>query len=388
LLSEPTRPRDWGVESLRGVAMMLVVAGHVIGSDSTGGLTVGDDSTWRFFYLALEDVRMPLFSVLSGFVYAYRPVLSPAGMRQLVRAKVRRLLVPYLVVGTVFFFSQMVMPGAHRRPTIDDLGVAYLFGYGHLWFLQAIFLVFVIVSFMDSIGALVAFRSWAIATTGACALFVVLAIPPEASIFSVDRALRLLPFFLLGYGLHRFSRQLLQARVQIASFVLLMPIYALRIRQIVVYGNVPGMPIRALSLAVGTLATVLLFAARNRLASNLLVRLGGFSFGIYLLHVFGSAGARIMGTRAGVSNTPVLFVLGLIAGIVLPILFEVSLGRYNLISWAVLGQKAHRGGHTDAVASRVGGRHRRPSRRAPAAAAHSSAQRTLSSLPGPSGPPG
>lgn len=70
--------RDVPIDSLRGVAILLMVAGHVIGADESLGMGVGPHSGWRFGYDLLVDLRMPLFTALSGLVYGLRP-LGPDG---------------------------------------------------------------------------------------------------------------------------------------------------------------------------------------------------------------------------------------------------------------------------------------------------------------------
>lgn len=44
-------------------------------------MQVADRSAWRLFYLALKDIRMPLFTGISGFVYAMRPICAVADCR-------------------------------------------------------------------------------------------------------------------------------------------------------------------------------------------------------------------------------------------------------------------------------------------------------------------
>ena len=63
-----TRTKELSIETLRGLAIVLMVMGHVIGSKSNGGLQVSDDSWYRYFYLTLSPLRMPLFTVISGYV--------------------------------------------------------------------------------------------------------------------------------------------------------------------------------------------------------------------------------------------------------------------------------------------------------------------------------
>src|SRR5215218_2846640 len=185
-----------------------MVAGHVIGSTGQRGLRVEDDSLWRLFYVGLEDLRMPLFTAISGFVYALRPVRAMSGYPALVRGKGRRLLPPLLTVGLLVFGMQLVIPGVNQRPEPTDIWRMVVYEFAHLWFLQAIFLIFLVVGLLDATGRLDRMGQWGVALAVACTVHVLVLIPDRANLFSANGALRLLPFFLLGVGLHRFGQVL------------------------------------------------------------------------------------------------------------------------------------------------------------------------------------
>nr|WP_295373393.1 acyltransferase family protein [uncultured Sphingosinicella sp.] len=66
--------REAALDSARGVACLLLVAYHAVGATGALGMRVPSDSPYRFVTDALSYVRMPLFTLLSGMVYAMRPV--------------------------------------------------------------------------------------------------------------------------------------------------------------------------------------------------------------------------------------------------------------------------------------------------------------------------
>src|SRR5688572_16946795 len=101
--------RQSHVDTLRGLAVLLMVAGHVIGDLPTTGLRVADDSTLRHFYVSLQFLRMPLFAVITGYVYAYRP-LEPDKAGRFLANKLRRLLIPLFTVATAQYLCHVYMP--------------------------------------------------------------------------------------------------------------------------------------------------------------------------------------------------------------------------------------------------------------------------------------
>ena len=98
-MSIKTFKKDQSIETLRGLAIILMVAGHVIGNTSAHGMRVEDDSVFRHIYFSLKFLRMPLFTVISGYVYALRP-LNTTMIGRFIKGKARRILVPMVAVGT------------------------------------------------------------------------------------------------------------------------------------------------------------------------------------------------------------------------------------------------------------------------------------------------
>ncbi|MGI9822596.1 acyltransferase family protein [Agromyces sp. Marseille-Q5079] len=333
------RRRDLSIESLRGLAIVLMVAGHVIGGDATRGMTVADDSAWRLSYVFLEDIRMPLFAALSGFVYAFRPVSTRTGYGRMVTGKVRRLLVPLVTVGTAFFILQSFVPGTNVAGSPSEIWRVYVYGTGHFWFLQAIFLIFLAVGLLDLWGLLRTRRAWLIAVAATALLYVAVLLPEAWDVFSVNGAIRLLPFFLLGYGVHRYVANPAPVGLIASIAVAFVVVYALRVFDIVDVLAITGAGERASRIAVGLAATLLLLLVRDWIRVGALAWLGQFAFAIYLLHVFGSAAARLALGRIGVDGELAVFVVCMIAALGLPVLFEVTLGRIGWVSWAFLGQK-------------------------------------------------
>jgi peptidoglycan/LPS O-acetylase OafA/YrhL len=90
-------------------------------------------------------------------------------------------------------------------------------------------------------------------------------------------------------------------------------------------------------LLIGASSCVLLLAARLR--SGTLAYVGAYSYTIYLFHVFFTAASRIALTRAGMHNVWVLFVSGLLAGLLLPIVTDRILARWRLTRVLALGRR-------------------------------------------------
>ena len=333
--SRPRGQQDRPIQTLRGIAVILLVTFHVI-----AGLRVGPDSAFNYFNLEVADIRMPLFALLSGYVYAMVPVAQWRDYPQLIKGKSRRLLLPLITVGSVLYGVKCNVPGLSH----SDKGLAFwrvfVFQFEYLWFLQSIFIVFVVVGILDGSRLLASRARWSIVTVLAAIVFVVVLVPPKVDVFTLSGALRLLPFFLLGYGMRRHALFDLRGAPAVgAAVVAFAGIYAIRL--LTIFGTYhPDQYVdKAIAVGVGATALVLIYSARNVLSTKLLAWIGGFSFGIYLLHAFATSGSRIFLQHVGVHQVSELVVAGLLMGITAPIVFQLIFGNVWFVRTFVLGER-------------------------------------------------
>lgn len=334
------RHRDAAVDSLRGIAIVLMVAGHVIGGTSAEGMNVAAESGWRYSYDLLVDMRMPLFTAISGFVYGFRPLRDRQRFGSFLRGKSRRLLVPLLTVGTVFVVVQALAPGTNSDTTIDGIWRLYVYGLAHFWFLQSIFLIFLVVGVVEAFGLFRDPRALVLAIVIAALASMFIRVPAVWDVFSLSGFVRLMPFFLLG----RFFSVYMRSCHWGGYAVLLATIILLAVRAAVVFewARLPALIDTAIGVLLGIAAISSLLLFRNRLSWRPLALLGYFSYGIYLLHVFGTAPTRMLLRRFGIDSEPLVFLAALAMGLLVPVLFEVTVGRLRWASWAFLGQRPFR----------------------------------------------
>jgi peptidoglycan/LPS O-acetylase OafA/YrhL len=307
------------VQALRGLACLLLVAFHAIGASSASGLHVSDDSSWRTFTNLVVHLRMPLFTFLSGFVYALRP-LRPGQAWEFSGKKLRRLGVPLMVASTVLYGLHTAMH--HPVPPLSHLWSIYLFPYWHLWFVQALLVVFAVVIVLESIGALSTFTRFAVVLALSVALY--FAAPFQTrNLFSCYSATYLLPFFLCGLGAHRF-RALVQSRDGLIATVCCL-VVAQGVHSYVVLTRtlVPIEPVdqrSMLNLVIGVSAGLAALQLLPR--ARLLERVGGSSYTIYLYHPLFVAAVLFPAGVHATTARGITFLVAALAGVIGPILME------------------------------------------------------------------
>jgi peptidoglycan/LPS O-acetylase OafA/YrhL len=320
---------DERLASLRGGACLLLVAYHVIGADPSSGLRV-TDSAVRDINDALGYLRMPIFALLAGlFQGRHSPIAS---ITEHLADKAHRLLLPMLVVGTLFAVVQAAVPEANA--SVADWRTLHLVPVAHYWFLWAIFWNFALCALLDRLGAYrsqtSAFATLALAGVASIAL-------PGTPWLALDGALYLLPYFTLGLVVGRHHPQSAGRPV---GWGIAFSVAALAW---LVISGVPsaGDNRRMLSVLMpGLLSCLGCLVLWPK--SVVLARIGRSSYAVFLYHVFFTAGVRIvMGDRI-VIDAWAVGLLAFLAGVTGPILLETMLKRHRWTAAAGLGQRGAR----------------------------------------------
>lgn len=298
------------------------------------GIPVGH-SGWRYFYYSFEYLRMPLFAAISGYVYSKRPA-GDSNILTFYKGKARRILLPLIFVGTLHFLLQYFIPGTNSKPHLSDIWKVFFIAYEHFYYLQSTFLIFIFIGIIDQLKLMLSLRNWLI-------IFLLAAMTrnliPEfyPNVFSINGFFSLLPFFILGCGINRFP-DLFTLKAFIKPVGILFILAMLYQQYIWFSGSILSqMGIAALSIFVGTSGIIILCYIRKDIP--LMSRIGYYSFGIYLFHVFGTAGSRILLSKFDIGNNAVIFSVGLSLGILIPIIIELNLEKFKITRRLFLGLK-------------------------------------------------
>jgi fucose 4-O-acetylase-like acetyltransferase len=319
--------RNIRIDSLRGLACLLLVLYHVVGSKSTSGLQLDRSHGLVLLNEVLGYLRMPLFSVLSGYVYARRPFRQDAGA--FVAGKARRLLIPMLVVGTLFALLQASVPGSNYQVT--DWRMLHVVPVAHYWFLESLFVIFMAILALEHINALSTTPRFVAVMVVAAGMFVS---EPFPVYFGLAGAAYLFPFVLFGLWCGRLAstaKDDTRLHLQLGFTVMLIAI----LHSVMVNQALPDShSLTALAMGLGGCLILL----RSGIESTSLASVGCHSFAIFLFHAVASAASRIVLTKAGLTSLYVMVPVGMLAGIALPVLAALWLKNVPLWSQWVLGE--------------------------------------------------
>lgn len=317
---------------------MLVVLGHIIGYKKGGGLNVGDNSGLRYVYEWIDYFQLPLFTLISGWVYAIKPIVSQKDIIKFVGDKMRRLLVPMFIVSTILFLFRVFIPGTNHPALLQDLPLNLIFPYDLYWFLYSLFLVFILIGVLDTTDWFHKFHYWllSIAVAFLASLVSYLYFDSLPNFFGYKGALYLLPYFLLGLGFLRYKTRVFSGKNLLwAVLLFVVSIGAGQVIWVLYHHAAPRQGIIAFSIGVSSMFLLFKFPFSNKL----LVKIGGAAYAIYLFHIFFTGGTRMMLYTIGIRNTAVIIIVSLGFAIFVPILIESFLRKFKYLRTLFLGLK-------------------------------------------------
>lgn len=323
------------IDTLRAIACIALVSYHVVGSGPASGLELAPDHWLAVLNRVPIDLRMPLFSFLSGMVFVVARDGGGAGGR--LAAKARRLLLPMIAVGVLFWMTRAAM-GIDQAP----LWSLPVLPYEHFWFLQATFLIMAAMTGLTLLlgGRDVGAALWIMGGATLWWLFGARATP---DVLSINGAVKLAPFFAAGYLAVRIRSLWSVRRRQSGAepvrrwqgLALLAAVLAAG-SILAVLPETGSIWRRGLALGVGGAGCLALVLIRPR--SEVLAALGRQSYAIYLFHVFFTAGMREVLLAVDPALGPEsLWLPGLAAGLAGPVLVAWLALRHSMASTLLLG---------------------------------------------------
>ena len=309
------------IDIAKGLAIVLVVLGHVV---SSGGAFPKDNNWYLTFTYGIYSFHMPFFMFLSGLVagLTFKWHNNLKDWSRFAWQKMLRLLPAYLLFGTVVFFGKKIAADFVR---VDNQPVSGLSGLidivlwpaqsaaGFLWFIYVLFFFYLTLHFVMRL-----FRKWPV---GLLVLGVALQFVEAPSFMMFDRYCGYFLYFYLGV-LAGKNYDVFNDMVRKWGGSGLM-IFLLVITGVIIFQNDY---LRKLS-AIFSLPAIMFASIRvtSGVTRQWLLLLGCMSFSIYLLNTISIGVIKGIGLKIISWDGPMFlpyFVLLTIGGLAVPILIR------------------------------------------------------------------
>ncbi|QFQ13413.1 acyltransferase [Pseudoprevotella muciniphila] len=342
------------LDFLRGLCVLTVVVFHCYAF-----LTHGHFLAMRETYLQFDRINycgpiviaMPLFTFISGYLYAYlRGIGKYSKDKPFIKNKVRRLLLPFIFFVT-FFCITTEFQQTDLTTLIKHIGHCIAFGaYNHLWYLPVLFWCFIIIRIFERLSN----------SKIVLLLFLVIAyilafvIPVSGFLFNLGKVAPWFYWFLLGYTYFKFRDSLMllfSNRNRKITLLLLVCVCEIGLIHFFGFPDYKRPQFIASEFVIISIFIIALFIVFEDLTksekiekiftNNLVKSISKYSFGIYIFHywlapiIISSTAKRVFHLEAFAEHYyifPIVFSIAtFIASYIVTYLFQkTKLGKYLL----------------------------------------------------------
>ncbi|MDO6413765.1 acyltransferase [Sphingomonas sp. BIUV-7] len=306
------------LNTVRGLAILLVVVFHVIGPGPGDGMRLPAESPLHPFAAGLAFLRLPVLATVSGYLYARRRLANRHMLGPFFRTKTVRLIVPAVLALVVFQQIHAAMGETVPLPR------ALFFAYEHFWYIQSLLVIFFVIALCDAVWQ----PDWISLLLGAFGLSTLCALSAYHPFLSLGGALTLAPLFLIGMVFRDRAAVLSSpAFDRLAGGAVLIYLLGYIANQLIFH--MPGQP-ATLGYCMGGGATAFLLF-RYTPAIRGLNLLGEYSLSVYLWHPAAAGLARTVVYRfAPESGMLLLFAAMLTTGLLVPISMAKIAGAISM----------------------------------------------------------
>jgi fucose 4-O-acetylase-like acetyltransferase len=325
---------EW-IDALKGLAIILVVFGHIADGYISANLYSNSKCLYSIYY-CVYSFHMPLFFMLSGVTFALAYYKNCTFNVFKIKCQLLNFVWIYVVFSTVQWIFQYVFSDyVNTVYSVKDLLLIFIKPVALYWYLYVLFFIYII-----SIFLLKRIEIKILVVTSGIVSFLI-SFLKFGQLYIVKHIIYFSAFFILGifiaYNMEMFNNLML---------LITQGVGACAIFTIIVLKNCAvgywGHYIVAL---VPCIFLICCFSSCRALYKNkVLIICGKCSLEIYLLHCYITAANRKILLEIGVSNFYLNVLLNLILAVVIPLfvtwlLEKINIKKYVFGLGAIVGEK-------------------------------------------------
>ena len=332
---------------IKGIAILFVVILH------SGSKMEHNSPIFNTICEFLTPFRMPIFILVSGFLYYYTTRDKYPEYSKFVKEKAQRLIVPLLTIKITYFFakiagSYLIADNFLSIESTPKSLIANIFIYpfneqfaGFLWFVYVLFFIFCITHIYSHKIYLLTIASF---------ILYFIPLPQEFCLQMIgDRYL----FFCLGGILFRHLNHINLTKIRQVHIIILLSLTTITSFILYPLQGSDYVTVKLISLlkniaAIMCIVSLAVATTYSRFENNIIIRqiayIGSFSASIYFLHTLCIRIATVLFTRFYPINSESLFwtllPLGIVAGLYGPLTLDKHLlSKSKIASTLILGKR-------------------------------------------------
>lgn len=265
------------IVNLRALAIILVVLGHSIIIYKNGWNYYDTEISCQLFnYLDLFIYlfHMPLFFSISGYLFIDK--CKEKNITMIIKNKLKRLIIPYIIIGVLWVYPIRIISqynGFTKHSWIYNIFVNIILGAdnGHLWFLPALFSMFIISYILEKYIKNNKLKYLLI--------LIMFLLGHVLNLSWISEAFKYIPWFYLGYFIKKYF---IESKMKYKKDISILLIVLVTIYFLTYNLNV------YLSLGLKYLICLTIIPLLYNIITNkeikILDNISNYSFGIYLFH--------------------------------------------------------------------------------------------------------
>lgn len=283
--------------------MLLVILGHCLDGYLRAGMFQSHTMWMQWLYNFLYSFHMPLFFLLSGFLYYYS--YHDASFEK-IKNKALNLIALYFAYSVMQCFIQAAMAGKiNRQVSLSDIFTLPFYTVPPYWYLYVLFFLYIISFYLKPMSM---YKFTAILL--ACIASTEFA---KIELFDISSVAFYLMYFTLGGVIALFRLDFRFKKIY------LLPLLAISVL-IYCFSTQQGVSRILVATSLSFLCLVFFCTIGNFRDVKLFKLCGKYCLAIYLIHTYLTAGTRVFLKHFQCNSVFIYLAIGMISGIFVPIL--------------------------------------------------------------------
>ena len=318
--------REVWADNVKAIACILVVMGHFLQSMNRSNV-IGDSQIYGLLVKTIYYFHVPCFFLISGYFHQTNPKYSTiTEYSKYIFEKLINLGIPYLVFSSITYVLKIIFEDAvnvsNNKSLLYNLLLEPISPY---WFLYILFLCYLFIPIMKQTNKMYLLIAIMLLLKVLSFSNIIL-LPTPVSLFMSSGI-----YFVLGMTLSEIKIKKIEKSKKALLTFLFIPISIISF-----YYPMNGI----LEFLISILGVLLVLTVSTKYDCSFSTDFSNYFMYIYLLHTIFSAGLRTILFKMGIYSFPMHILMGVIGGIMIPILIARLANHCILLKFLFLPTKA------------------------------------------------